>query len=73
MAAKKQTTKINTISDRFIVSVQKQCWFGIGMAHVFDKEAKNEGRAIESIPVNTKEELKALCAKYFNCKWEYQS
>jgi hypothetical protein len=60
------------LKDRFLISIERQCWHGIGLAHVFDSENES-GRAIESIPVNNKQDIKTLKIKYHNCKVEYQN
>lgn len=52
-----------------IISIEKQTWYGIGLAHIF---CNNNSKAILSIPLNTKEELKELKATYPKAKVQYQ-
>jgi len=55
------------------ISVERQSWHGIGLAHVFDHDNPGpNGKAKASIPVNTKEELQALKKKYGATKVEFQ-
>jgi len=56
-----------------VISVERQSWHGIGLAHVFDHDNPGpNGKAKASIPVNTKEELQALKEKYGARKVEFQ-
>lgn len=51
------------------ISIERQTWYGIGTAHIFDGI---HSTAFASFPINTKEELKELKKTYPKAKISYQ-
>jgi hypothetical protein len=55
--------------NNMIISIERQTWYGIGLAHIFDGK---HSTALCSFPINTKAELKELKATYPKVKVTYQ-